>query len=477
MTSTYEPANGIPPNARLNGWKEIASYIGRGVRTAQRWERELGMPVHRLNTGAGDVVFANPAELDDWLRRQSSGDLAPAAVGRDDAHADNIGSGTASHAGNTEAGAAGRALQRAAAARWWVGLTVVAAAATAAFTGWSLAGGTGPAAPPPLLAQPASVVPSGDTLSVLGPKQELLWQHRFAAPLVEHSPEFPSLFRRSWNIRDFDNDGSSEVLFARTHSADPRIYCFNRDGSVRFARSIDTRVRFGPYACPPVMLTHVIAEQRPDFPRTFFVVGQHPLYFPAVVRRFDAEGNAAGEYWSNGFIRVVESVEIGGRQATLIGATNNETGGASLAVFFGNIGGSAPAARAEYRCEGCAAGAPDVFLVFPRSRLQEELSHNSTIHAIEVIGQDRLSISVVTAGQPDTGQPCCGMAYYTLDKDFRIVSTELGASFGPLQRQLEAERRVTEATRFRDPADFYPVRRWNGSGWDLITSPGNPDRR
>ena len=31
----------------LNSWKEIANYLGRGVRTVQRWERDLRLPVHR----------------------------------------------------------------------------------------------------------------------------------------------------------------------------------------------------------------------------------------------------------------------------------------------------------------------------------------------------------------------------------------------------------------------------------------------
>ena len=32
----------------LNSWKEIAAYMGRGVRTLQRWERDLALPVRRL---------------------------------------------------------------------------------------------------------------------------------------------------------------------------------------------------------------------------------------------------------------------------------------------------------------------------------------------------------------------------------------------------------------------------------------------
>ena len=294
MDAPPPPANGSPPNGRLDGWKEIASYIGRGVRTAQRWERELGMPVHRLNTGAADVVFADRREIDLWIRRQSSLDLTPDV-------SDPIGTGTNAAPGTAippavsgQAVGPGVPARTRAARRRWLGLAAALAVAGLAFTGWALAGKTVPEAPARLV-QPVSVVPSGDTLSVLGPRQELLWQHRFAAPLVEYSPEFPGHFRRAWDIRDIDNDGSNELLFARTHSTDPRVFCFNRDGTVRFASSIDTRVRFGSYACPPVMLTHVFAEQRPDFPRTFLVAGQHPLYFPAVVRRVDARGNTAGD--------------------------------------------------------------------------------------------------------------------------------------------------------------------------------------
>ena len=35
-----------PPMALLNGWKQIANYLGRGVRTIQRWE-SLGLPVRQ----------------------------------------------------------------------------------------------------------------------------------------------------------------------------------------------------------------------------------------------------------------------------------------------------------------------------------------------------------------------------------------------------------------------------------------------
>lgn len=50
----------------LNSWKDIAKYMDRGVRTVQRWERSLRLPVHRIGPRRG-VVFAYAAEIDAWL--------------------------------------------------------------------------------------------------------------------------------------------------------------------------------------------------------------------------------------------------------------------------------------------------------------------------------------------------------------------------------------------------------------------------
>jgi hypothetical protein len=51
----------------LQSWKEIAAYLKRGVRTAQRWERCAGLPVRRPRPGDRSPVFAFPSEIDQWL--------------------------------------------------------------------------------------------------------------------------------------------------------------------------------------------------------------------------------------------------------------------------------------------------------------------------------------------------------------------------------------------------------------------------
>ncbi len=60
---------------RLDYWQEIAKYLGREVRTVQRWEREKSLPVRRLSGDGEDNqprVFAYKSEIDAWLALQSS---------------------------------------------------------------------------------------------------------------------------------------------------------------------------------------------------------------------------------------------------------------------------------------------------------------------------------------------------------------------------------------------------------------------
>jgi TolB-like protein/Tfp pilus assembly protein PilF len=68
MGSDYIPADN---GARLDSWKAIAEYLGREVRSVQRWEKTRGLPVRRVPGEKGGVVFAYTRELDQWLHSRS----------------------------------------------------------------------------------------------------------------------------------------------------------------------------------------------------------------------------------------------------------------------------------------------------------------------------------------------------------------------------------------------------------------------
>lgn len=78
-----------PENHRLDSWKEIADYLRRDISTVIRWERERGLPVHRVPGGKRHAVFAFPREIDTWISNGDEGsgpathapDHSQAAVG------------------------------------------------------------------------------------------------------------------------------------------------------------------------------------------------------------------------------------------------------------------------------------------------------------------------------------------------------------------------------------------------------------
>lgn len=74
----------------FQSWKEIALYMGRGVRTVQRWEA-YGLPVHRPAGRERSAVFAIEHELDAWMQQtqtqlcrplRSNGDVDGAFINR-----------------------------------------------------------------------------------------------------------------------------------------------------------------------------------------------------------------------------------------------------------------------------------------------------------------------------------------------------------------------------------------------------------
>ena len=69
MAANFDP---LAAETRLDSWKEIASFFGRDERTVKRWEKERGLPVHRVPGSSRGTVFAYSSELTSWLQGNSA---------------------------------------------------------------------------------------------------------------------------------------------------------------------------------------------------------------------------------------------------------------------------------------------------------------------------------------------------------------------------------------------------------------------
>src|SRR5580658_4608084 len=82
MSHLENPESGAKPptdgslltGKKVVSWKEIASHLGREIRTVQRWEKTEGLPIRRHEHQKKSTVYAYTAELDEWFKRRQPGD-------------------------------------------------------------------------------------------------------------------------------------------------------------------------------------------------------------------------------------------------------------------------------------------------------------------------------------------------------------------------------------------------------------------
>lgn len=206
-------------HGRLVGWKAIAAYLGKDVRTVLRWERDRGLPVHRPPGGRGQSVYAIPDELDRWILRPrvASDDQAPRspAVGPD--------SGPVRHRVS---------LSRAA----WLAAPAAIAALLILYVAW----------PEPALAH----VEVRD-LAVRGYDGggREIWSY----PLEGHvaTPSVENGVGRATYVGDLDGDGSVEalasVVVTRSSPDVARavLLCLDARGALKWSQELDDTIEVG----------------------------------------------------------------------------------------------------------------------------------------------------------------------------------------------------------------------------------------
>ena len=68
----FEGVGAAMQKKRLDSWKAIAEFLGRSLRTVQRWHELNGLPVHHFGGHKGSV-FAYEEEIDAWLAGLAEG--------------------------------------------------------------------------------------------------------------------------------------------------------------------------------------------------------------------------------------------------------------------------------------------------------------------------------------------------------------------------------------------------------------------
>lgn len=418
-----------PARRHLNSWKEIAAFLGVTERSAQRWEKVSGLPVHRLGHGVRGRIAACTGELTSWMEAGGAGESAPPP----------------------ESASRPRRI-------WVVGLALLLLCAGAA--GMVLWRSGIPLRRP----VPDTWTVSGSELTVWDAGKKVCWTKRFP-PFNQKSDPQRHQFAQ---IADIDGDGRREVL-VNFFPEDLRRYrgslqCFDDRGRLRWEHAYGALRTFGGRTFEPNYAAHFVRPVTLQGRRYVLTVAAHFVWYPAPVELIDAAtGGRVADYWHPGAIQkcLLYDIDNDGVDELIFGAVNNPgegLGHPALGILkLPMPGAPAQPVSPQNPFPPVTGGGEWSYALFPSSDV------NRTMAALPVVSELRVDdgnrIFFMTA-RPGDG----GIVYHL---DFRLNLLEFRSSdqFEPLHNLLHRQGILDHALGPRERAALGRV----------ITFPAAPD--
>jgi len=467
MSPDVTPQDASPPSPggqRLSGWKEIAAHLGKGVRTVQRWEQVYGLPIHRMGQEGGEIVWADATELDAWVRAQSRvGTTGPA-----DLRQSEVIPPAPTRLVEPNVDQVGQTAQR------------PLAAVSRPYRNWAIAAGVGllaiagAAAFQASRATPPEAVDwaiQGQAMVGLAADGQVVWSYPFPAPVDPSVFNRASMDRPGSRVlrRDIDGDGRLETMIAFSDGARPTVSGFHLlspDGVplIPPIRPTDS-VTFGTTVYPGPWTAHKLFVTTTESGETrLHVVFIDLSQFPTLLLTLDRHGTVLSKYLSNGYIDTVNTGVRNGKRVWLVGATHNDTQGASLAIFNAEPSGSAPASQDAYVCrDGCPAGTPAAFLVLPRLCMAPAWTVNGTATITEAYTDaSGLLFAHVREGTFGSNGLPGSEVIYSFDSSLTQVSAEVTTGLLVTHRDLERQGLLKHAWSTPEEDTLFPALLWTG---------------
>ena len=404
----------------LTSWKEIAEYLGVSVRTAQKWEGEMGLPVHRL-PGEKGRVSAEAGALERWKKT---------TVARP---------------------------------HWWASVRffrVYAAVATAlvvvaggVFLGGYLASNRkGP---------PARFRHELNTLVVSDEAGRELWGKTFEDAFHHgNTPEVMIESRQAW-FGDLDGDGGVELLYTYDPVSSQKngsvLICFSEKGQEKWRFVPGTAISTANYTLKPPFLigAFLVAPLGKDRTKRVLVTSHHLARYPNQFVALSSGGRVLGEYWHSGHFTHMDLADLDGDGAeeVLLGGISNGYQAATLVVLDPlNLGGASLEENPEYQLEGLGPGKEKARLLFARTCINRKFDMYNWVedlavqqHSIKIGLKERLDFSRASV-------------IYHLNRNLDLTDLVVSDRLKGLHRELESTGQLDHAWTDREMAELRKIR-------------------
>jgi len=435
----------------LSSWKEIASYLDCNVRTCYRWEKKVGLPVHRFRDSNGARAFAYKDELDKWLAERTEDKYIPKK-----AFFLNI--------------------------RWHKiyyfflpFVALIAAFIIYIFLGFPLN------AP-----KPADFKIVNSSLIILNNKGKELWRYNTGIENLVEEKVYREHFQFKRNredrpgtrdlphiiIKDINNDNSSEVLFStqtQNEFNEGELFCFDHKGNHMWKFEVGNEMKFGPkvYSQDYRIMGFEVCDLDNDGKLEIIVISIQNPYFPTQLVILDAEGKILGEYWNSGHLTDIDFVDLNedGRKEIIVVGMNNEYKKGCLVVFDSTlIKGSSPQKNNFYRCSELEPGLEKLYVLFPRTDVDKIEYLVEAIIRVDILKNNRLSLLT---------QMSCIL--YELNYKLQLHDVRFGHKFEQMHKEARREGKIKselneEYKRNLEKGLLY----YDGENWSSKHAMSNP---
>ncbi len=383
---------------RLNTWKEIAGYLGVSTRTAQKWEKQRGLPVQRME-GERGRVRAETAEISKWLEQ----------ISFRDAHRNS----------------------RSAIPKVWVGLasTALLAAFVVLAVRWMEESPT-----------PYEHIVDSRSLIVRDRSGWVVGRHSFDDPMLVTAYQPSVRHQRVWS-GDLNGDGRTETLFTyypeTLETKGTKLYLFD-DG-------VDQLWEFAP--------GEVISAGERTFSSAYFIenfllrdldndglqeilLSSHHFYdYPnQFVILEGLTGDMLGSYWHSGFLPYLDTMDLDGDDVDeiLLGGVNNGRRAATLVVLdAGHVSGASRQPEGDshqLRIEPLDTEKAVVF--FSQTCINELKEVHNYVAGVRSLG-NRIEVHVAEKGPGHE-------VIYTLGTDLKVKDVNISVPLRNLHKELES---------------------------------------
>lgn len=366
--------NNLNNKEKLNSWKEIAVYLDVSVRTAIRWEKQYGLPVHRIDNSVNARVFALKSDLDEWHLKRSLDSKNNRKI-----YENKL-----------------------------ILFILVPVLVIFIFLFFSQ-----------FLKNPNPVdfMVEKSTFFALGEKGNMLWEYDFKIENLSNNDTYHNNanYKRKFGfsrelpyiiIQDFDNNGLNEVLFGiKTQGEinEGKIFFFNHEGEIKWSTELGKKFILGSHTYHKTYGLKGFFTRDIDYDGKLeiFVIARHRDQNPTQLLVLNHDGKRIGEYWNAGRLTDYEFADLNsdGQEELLLVGVNNEYGKAVLIVFdVKNIDGASPQFSSDYKYTENNSGSEIYYLLFPRTEVDLIIQPSKeSINLIEIKDNRKIFLTTLNS--------------------------------------------------------------------------------